>query len=84
MTLFLTPAHCRAARGLLDWTQDDLARAAGLSRSTVRDFETGRHDLHRATEAHIVETLQQAGVRLIPADEGGPGVQLRQTGTTPP
>ncbi|MGA0532700.1 helix-turn-helix domain-containing protein [Hansschlegelia sp. KR7-227] len=34
--------QCRAARALLDWTQEELANAANLSLSTVRDFEKGR------------------------------------------
>jgi transcriptional regulator with XRE-family HTH domain len=72
----LTPEQCRAARGLLDWTQEELAERAGVSRSTVRDFEKGRHELQRATAAQIVLALEQAGVLLIPADEMGPGVRL--------
>jgi len=35
--------QCRAARGWLDWSQDDLASAAHVSLSTVRDFEKERH-----------------------------------------
>lgn len=60
----LFPEQCRAARGLLNWTQEQLAGLAGVSRSTVRDFENGRHKLHRATEAVIVKTLEQAGISL--------------------
>lgn len=74
----LTSAQCRAARGLLDWTQDALAEAAGVSRSTVRDFEAGRHELHMGTQRHIVSALEAAGVVLVPADDVGPGVRLRQ------
>lgn len=72
----LSPAQCRAARGLLDWTQDDLAERAGLSRSTIRGFERGHHDLHRSSADLIVRTFAAAGVRLIPAGETGPGVCL--------
>lgn len=75
----LTPAQCRAARGLVDWTQEELAERAGVSRSTVRDFEKGRHDLHRASETQIVAALREGGVMLIPSDELGPGVRLRAT-----
>jgi transcriptional regulator with XRE-family HTH domain len=72
----LTPEQCRAARGLLDWTQEDLARRAGVSRSTVRDYEKGRHALHRASAAQIVLALETGGAMLISADEFGPGVRL--------
>lgn len=75
----LAPAQCRAARGLVDWTQEELAERAGVSRSTVRDFEKGRHDLHRASETQIVAALREGGVMLIPSDELGPGVRLRAT-----
>lgn len=60
----LLPEQCRGARGLLDWTQERLARLAGVSRSTVRDFEAGRHVLHRSTEALLIKTFEEAGVRL--------------------
>lgn len=74
----LTPGQCRAARGFLDWTQDELAERAGLSRSTVRDFEKGRHDLHLTSARQIVTTFAEAGVELIPAGDFGPGVRLAQ------
>ncbi|HYG91466.1 MAG TPA: helix-turn-helix transcriptional regulator [Azospirillum sp.] len=77
-TKVLTPGQCRAARGFLDWTQDELAARAGLSRSTVRDFEKGRHDLHPSSEQLLVRTLDEAGVLLIPAGDVGPGVCLKR------
>ena len=73
----LAPEQCRAARGLLDWTQEHLAERAGVSRSTVRDFERHRHVLHRGTESLLVRTLQEAGVMLLPPGEHGPGVRIR-------
>lgn len=75
----LTSAQCRAARGLLDWTQDALAKSAGVSRSTVRDFEAGRHELHRSNQLLIIAALESGGVLLVPADDAGPGVRLRKT-----
>jgi len=74
----LIPQQCRAARGLLDWTQEELAERASVSRSTIRDFENGRHCLHAGTAAQVVEALEAGGALLIPADDAGPGVRLRR------
>jgi transcriptional regulator with XRE-family HTH domain len=73
----LLAEQCRAARGLLDWTQEELAARADVSRSTIRDFENGRHHLHSATAAQVVAALERGGVMLIPSDDAGPGVRLR-------
>lgn len=74
----LCPEQCRAARGLLDWSQEQLATAAGVSRSTIRDFEGQRHELQRSSEALVVAALEQAGVRFLDRDSEGPGVRLRE------
>jgi transcriptional regulator with XRE-family HTH domain len=74
----LSPEQCRAARGLLDWTQEELAEQADVSRSTIRDFENGRHHLHPTTAAQVVAALERGGTLLIPSDEAGPGVRLRK------
>lgn len=50
---------------MLNWTQEQLALFAGISRSTVRDFECHRHELHRAAEALLVRTFEDAGLHLI-------------------
>ncbi|KRB44710.1 helix-turn-helix transcriptional regulator [Phenylobacterium sp. Root700] len=72
----IQPCQCRAARGLLDWTQDHLAHAAGVSRSTIRDFESGRHALQRSTAKLIETALDEAGVVLLNAEAEGFGVRL--------
>jgi DNA-binding XRE family transcriptional regulator len=75
--MLLAPSQCRAARALLDWTQDDLAARAGVGRSTVRGFEGGQHMLQRATAAAIRRALEEAGVIfLCPEPGAGPGVRL--------
>lgn len=61
----LTPALCRAARGLLDWTQSELADRSGVSRSTIRDYEGSRHDVHRSTEAQLRHAFEDGGVEFI-------------------
>jgi len=74
----LTPAHCRAARGFLDWTQNDLAEKAGVSRSTIRDYEGARHDIHRATEAQLKLAFEQGGVVFVEIQPIGWAVALEQ------
>ena len=71
----LTPGQCRAARGMLDWSQSDLARAAEIGKSTVRKFETHttspnpatRHAIRQAFEAHGIEFTngEAPGVRHV-------------------
>lgn len=73
----LHPAQCRAARGLLNWSQERLASLAGVSRSTIKDFECHRHALHRSTESLLVKALEEGGVQLV-SDDGGQGVLLKQ------
>jgi transcriptional regulator with XRE-family HTH domain len=74
----LTPAQSRAARGLLDWSQEELARAAHLGPSTVRDFEKGRRVPSYNNLQGLIAALETAGVELIPENGGGPGVRLKR------
>jgi transcriptional regulator with XRE-family HTH domain len=73
----LAPEQCRAARGLLNWTQEQLARLAGVSRSTIKDFECNRHTLQRATEILLIRAFENGGVHLLAAGAEGPGVRLK-------
>jgi transcriptional regulator with XRE-family HTH domain len=73
----LLPAQCRGARGLLNWSQGELAERAGVSRSTVKDFETERHALHHSTERLLIEAIEQGGVALLTDDAAGPGVRIK-------
>jgi len=72
----LLPCQCRAARALLDWTQAELAENAGLCRSTVRDFESGRHIPHQANLDKLAAALELGGVGFLFGEAGGIGVQL--------
>lgn len=74
----ITPAQCRAARGLLDWTQQDLADRAGVGIVTVRQVESGITKPRRATLEVIRRTLEAAGVQFIEENGGGPGLRLRK------
>jgi DNA-binding XRE family transcriptional regulator len=72
----ITAAQCRAARGLLAWTQHDLANRAGIGIVTVHQFEAGVSQPRRATGEVIKRAFEEAGVVFIDADGGGPGVRL--------
>lgn len=74
--LSMTPAQCRAARGLLNWTQGQLAQAASVSAVTVRNFENEKSSPQRATLAVMRAALEAAGVDLTNGEK--PGVRMRK------
>lgn len=67
----ITIEQCRAARGLLDWTQQDLAQASGLSKTAINNFEKGHSDikyeslkaLRLAFEGADIEFIGEDGIR---------------------
>jgi transcriptional regulator with XRE-family HTH domain len=70
----------KAARALLDWSQEALAAAAVVSVPTIKRLEAedgvlgGRNE----TSAKIRSALEAAGVEFIDENGGGPGVRLRK------
>ncbi|MEN0654166.1 MULTISPECIES: helix-turn-helix domain-containing protein [Hyphobacterium] len=61
----LTPKQVRAARALLAWSQQDLAKAAGVGTSTVADFERGSRTPVANNAQAIRTALQGAGVSFL-------------------
>jgi predicted transcriptional regulator len=74
----ITPEQSRAARGLLDWNQQDLAKEAGVGIVTVHQLEAGTSQPRRATLQVIKRAFEKAGVEFIDENGGGPGVRLRK------
>jgi transcriptional regulator with XRE-family HTH domain len=70
----MSPSQCRAARGLLNWTQDEMAAAARLSVVTVRNFENEKSTPQRATLDVVQRALEAAGVEFTNGKQ--PGVRL--------
>ena len=72
----LTARQIKAARALLDWSQDDLAVASHLSVATIRKIESGHisprgktnDDIKRAFENAELEFIEPGGVRQRPDD----------------
>jgi transcriptional regulator with XRE-family HTH domain len=69
----LRPEQSRMARAALEWSLEDAAAAAGVSRRTVLRFER----YHRDVKSELIEALraayEEAGVRFIETgtDAGG-------------
>jgi transcriptional regulator with XRE-family HTH domain len=75
-----TNTRSPAARGLLNWTQAQLAKAAGLSQVAVKNLERGRTDPRASTLTAIQEAFDRAGVVFLdPGDtrNGGSGVRFK-------
>ena len=71
----LTSAQIRAARALIRWSAEDLARHCAVSVTTIRRAELTPSEtaLTRANDYAIRRALEAAGVEFIDADKGGPG-----------
>lgn len=66
----ISPAQCRAARGFLNWTQADLARAAQVGKNTLIDFEQAKRPTRPATIVALEKAFTDAGVRFETDAEG--------------
>lgn len=74
----LTASQCRAARSLLDWTQQELADAARIGVATIRQFEGGATEPRHATLAILRQALELAGIEFIEENGTGEGVRFRK------
>jgi predicted transcriptional regulator len=70
----------KAARALLDWSQDQLAEAADVSIPTIKRLEANGGQLggRSATIEKILASLRAAGIDFIDENGGGPGLRLRR------
>lgn len=72
----ITAAQCRAARALVAWSQDTLAKESKVAKATIANFEAGRRAPYDRTLADLQRALESAGVKFIPENGGGAGVRL--------
>lgn len=77
----ITGPQIRAARALLGMHQLELCRRAGVSRTTLHEFEAGKSDPALSTVGRLVRALEEAGVEMIDAGQvsqaRGVGVRLQ-------
>jgi len=76
----LTAAQIRAARSLIKWSAEDLARQSSVSLRTIRRAELAEQDtsMTTANELAVRHALEAAGIEFIDENGGGPGVRLRK------
>jgi transcriptional regulator with XRE-family HTH domain len=76
----LTSAQIRAARSLIRWSAEDLARESSLSVATIRRAELADDEtsMTAANNFAVRRALEAAGVEFIDENGGGPGVRLRK------
>ena len=74
----VTIEQLRAARGLLGWSQSELAARAGLSLPTVKRLEGG-FGPRVSDEARwkLQRAIESAGIEFIDENGGGLGVRFR-------
>jgi ribosome-binding protein aMBF1 (putative translation factor) len=75
----LTSAQIRAARALLRWSAEDLARESALGVTTIRRAELTERETSMTTANNLAvrRALEAAGVEFIDENGGGAGVRLR-------
>jgi transcriptional regulator with XRE-family HTH domain len=74
--VLLQARQIRAARALLDWSQDDLAAACGLSAATIRKLELGHISPRGSTTQQVRQALEDQGLEFLAPD----GVRHRPEG----
>lgn len=73
----ITVGQCRAARGLIGWSQAQLSEASKVSTASIANFESGKRTPIANNITAIRTALEFAGVIFIPSNGNGPGVRLR-------
>lgn len=75
----MTVEQLRAARGLLGWSQSELAARAGLSLPTVKRLEGGFGPrVSDDARAKLQRAIEAAGIEFLHENGGGLGVRFRK------
>lgn len=74
----LTSSQIRAARALLRWRAQDLARDSSVGVATIRRAELSDSETSMtvSNDLAVRRALEMAGVEFIDENGGGPGVRL--------
>ena len=74
MGMGFTPAQCRAARALLNWSQEELVRQSKITKKTIADFERGATRPRSRTLAQLIAAFEAAVIEFLNGQR--PGVRL--------
>lgn len=66
----LKARHVRAARALLDWTQEDLAKRASVVRRTIVSVETGSSRCRPCKIQAMLAAFKAAGIDFVFGPDG--------------
>lgn len=61
----IVPAQIRAARSLVNWSQQQLAEAAQVAISSARDIEGERRAAEVGTVSNVRQPLENEGVEFL-------------------
>ena len=69
----ITTAQIRGARGILNWSQQDLAQRTGISATSIGSIENGQTTPRQSTLETIKTTFERNGIEFL----GLEGVRIR-------
>ena len=72
-TKHMTPSLSRAARAILNWSMEDLAKLIGVGITTVRDYENGSRAPRKLTILAIAAAFHDEGIEFVGGEGHGAG-----------
>ena len=73
----ITGPQVRAARALVQWPRDHVARLSGLTVEVLADFERENVDPGDEARSRLQAALEEGGAVFLGEDDGGLGVRLK-------
>lgn len=76
----INASQCRAARAMLNWSQEMLVEAAGVDMDALAAFEQAHGKVDCELKDRLRAALEKAGISFVDDNQtsaaGGPGVRL--------
>jgi len=78
-TMKITGPQVRAARALVQWPRDHVARLSGLTVDALAEFERENVDPGDEARSRLQAALEEGGAVFLHEEDGGLGVRLKFT-----